>query len=272
MSRRPLIVGVWKEKLTLKESVAAAREILKSTAGNDWPFDMGLAPNPFCYAAVADVVLRSHIRLCAQNVLWDAIEGSFIGQTTTKMLNEVGCDYVIVGHSEARGHFFETDAMIADRTKAAVGADICPILCIGENAKEKENGRSRDVLRGQVQAVFAHLGDSLRPASFVVAYEPVWAISTWRSSRPLPTGPEVEQIHLHIRELIAELKNGDFASQVTLVYGGSVAPDNAEDYMAQANVDGALVGGASKTPKSFVGTLQAAKRGFAKRASALGVS
>lgn len=263
MSRRSLIVGVWKEKLTLNESIVAAEAIYAETKASEWPFTIALAPNPFCYAGVVNAIPREHIHMCAQNVMWDAISGSFIGQTTTKMLNEVGCDYVIVGHSESRGHFFESNEMIADRTVAAIGADICPILCIGEDTDSKEAGSSEEVLRTQLTTVFAKLGETGKLGNLIIAYEPVWAISTSRSAFPLPTGPEVQIIHAHIRRLLREISpDKHFADRLTLLYGGSVSGKNAEEYLAQPDVDGALVGGASKTPKDFLATLRAARRAF----------
>ncbi len=122
MSRKRVVVAVWKEKLTLSQSLSVAESVLSSTKGDEWPFDIGLAPNPFSYAGVANVVKSSHIRMCSQNVLWNPESGSYFGETTSEMLREIGCDYVIVGHSERRLHFNEPNDMVARRALAAIGA------------------------------------------------------------------------------------------------------------------------------------------------------
>jgi len=261
MKRQRVIVAVWKEKLTFTQSVSASKAIVRMTEKQEWPFEVAIAPNPFSYAGVADVVRGAPIRLCSQNVLWKAESGSYIGETTIEMLLEFGCNYIIVGHSERRLHFNETNDMIANRALAAINAGIRPILCIGDTAEDKEANRSREAITGQLRSFFEKLPGSVSHQDFLIAYEPVWAISTWRSGK-LPPGQEVQELHAHLRELIGEIRTPDFADRVSLLYGGSVAPENAEEYMAQKDVDGALVGGASKTPESFIGTLQAGRLGF----------
>jgi triosephosphate isomerase len=260
-----LMVAVWKEKLNYSQSVQSAEKILAMTKDSNWPFEIGLAPNPFSYVGVASVLKSSNIKLCSQNVLWHPESGSYIGETTTDMLREVGCNYAIVGHSERRLYFSETNEMIANRALAAIKVGIKPIICVGDTGDDREAGRSNSVITSQLRAFFDLIPSTVLENDFLIAYEPVWAISTWRTDRPLPPGTEVQALHVHIRELIAGLKGETFAKNICLLYGGSVAPENAEDYMAQEDVDGALVGGASKTPESYVGTLIAARNGCAKR-------
>jgi triosephosphate isomerase len=265
MKRQRVMVAVWKEKLTYSQSVSASEKIVQLTERDEWPFATALAPNPFSYVGVNKVIAGTPIRLCSQNVLWNSNSGSYIGETTIEMLLEFKCDYVIVGHSERRIHFKESNEMIVNRALAAISAGIRPILCIGDTAEDRELRRERDVITAQLSSFLKRIPDSVREQDFMIAYEPVWAISTWRNSAPLPSGEEVQELHAHLRDLIAEIKNSDFASRISLLYGGSVAPDNAEGYMSQEDVDGALVGGASKTPESFVETLKAARLGFQKK-------
>lgn len=265
MKRQRVMVAVWKEKLTFNQSVSASEKIVQLTEREEWPFATALAPNPFSYVGVNKVVADTPIKLCSQNILWKPNSGSYIGETTIEMLLEFKCDYVIVGHSERRLHFKETNDMIVNRALAAISTGIRPILCIGDTAEDRELGREKDVITDQLSSFLKKIPESVREQDFMIAYEPVWAISTWRNEAPLPSGEEVQELHAHLRELISEIRDPDYASRISLLYGGSVAPENAEDYMAQEDVDGALVGGASKTPESFVDTLIAARLGFQKK-------
>lgn len=265
MERERLLVAVWKEKLTFSQSISAAETIIRLMKEHNWPFTIALAPNPFSYVGVARVTSSTSIRLCSQNVLWNPDSGSYIGETTTEMLREFGCDYVIVGHSERRLHFGESNTMIANRALAAIEAGIRPILCVGDTADDRAAARSKEVITNQLCAFFDKIPEKVSAHDFLIAYEPVWAISTWRIEQPLPSGHEVQELHTHLRELIAEIRNQDYATRISLLYGGSVAPENAEEYMAQSDVDGALVGGASKLPERFFQTLKAAQLGFQKK-------
>lgn len=265
--RETLIVAIWKEKLTYKQSVAAVKRIAQGIQKKQWPFLIGIAPNPFAYVGVANELRDTGMRLVAQNILWEAESGSFIGEVTSSMLGEVGCDYVIVGHSERRRYFHEDDNIIARKAEAAIAAGAKPILCIGDSKEEKEAGKTADVLRRQLTETFDRLGSVLNGEQLLIAYEPVWAISTWRSNRPLPEGAEIAELHAHIRAIITELVGSSLANSIPLIYGGSVSGDNAADYFSYEETEGALVGGASKTPESFLATLAAAKRGMERRAS-----
>ena len=265
MQRQSALVAVWKEKLSFNQSISATKTVIRLTKENNWPFSIAIAPNPFSYVGVARVASGSNIKLCSQNVLWHPNSGSYIGETTIEMLLEIGCDYVIVGHSERRLHFGESNEMIVNRALAAINAGIRPILCIGDTADERKAGRSKEVISDQLLSFFAKIPKNVSEHDFFIAYEPVWAISTWRTEQPLPSGQIVQELHSHLRDLIAEIKNQDYAARISLLYGGSVAPENAEEYMAQADVDGALVGGASKTPEKFVETIKAARLGFQKK-------
>lgn len=265
MNRKKVVVAVWKEKLTNNQSIQSAKKILELTKNNSFNFDVCLAPNPFSYVSVSEVVSGSPIKLCAQNVLWHPKSGSYIGEVTTEMLKEVGCNYVIVGHSERRIHFNESNEMIAAKAIAAIKSNICPIICVGDTNEDRAAGNFHNVIREQLEGLFEKLPENISENDLMIAYEPVWAISTWRNDNPLPAGDEIQDIHLHLREVISELKSGDFAKKLSILYGGSVAPENGEDYMSKPDIDGALVGGASKTPESFVSTVIACQKGFSRR-------
>lgn len=258
MTRRKLIVAVWKEKLTYHQSRVAAKQIAEGVRNRPWPFSVAIAPNPFSYVAVREELWSSGVEMAAQNLLWDTESGSYIGEVTASMLEEVGCEYVILGHSERRLHFSESDDMIAWKVLTAVRHGIVPIICFGDTVEQKKNGETKEVIRHQLGACFDRLGGLLSPSRVMLAYEPVWAISTWRSEHALPPGEEVSHLHGYIREIVAQMAGPEFAMEVSLLYGGSVSSDNANDYLSFNDVDGALVGGASKTPESFLATLHEA--------------
>ena len=267
MSRTKLIVAVWKEKLTFKESSIAAEILAKDLPEERWPFEIAIAPSPLSHVAVRRVVESAGIRICAQNILWGAVSGSYIGEVTSRMLLEVGCDYVIVGHSERRSYFSEGEKMIAAKAIEAINSGIIPIICFGENPGEKASGASVAVVKSQLESIFANLDGDPTPEQLMLAYEPVWAISTSRSDAPLPSGTTIQEMHGHIREIVAEIRGAQFSEEVSVLYGGSVDGENGEEYLSQPDIDGALVGGASKTPKSFLATLRSAKKGLERRSS-----
>lgn len=263
---RSLIVAVWKEKLNVSESIGFVDEFARSFgSGSDWPFDVAIAPSFLAFGEIRRRTQPIGVKTCAQNVLWDAQSGSYIGEITARMLNDVGCDFVIVGHSERRLFFSESDAMVAAKARAAIAAKIVPIVCVGDTAEQKEASETESVIRRQLDAFFSEA--DLDPHQFMIAYEPVWAISTWRNELALPSGKEVQGLHEHVRQAIADIKGVAFADAVTLLYGGSVNPTNAEDYFKQPDVQGALVGGASKVAESFLATLNGARLGLMARSN-----
>ena len=265
MLRRPLIVAVWKEKLTYAESVATAREVAQGVRERDLLLEVGIAPNPFSYVGVAGAVDGAGIRLVAQNVLWGAAEGSFIGEVTGRMLQEVGCDYVIVGHSERRRFFAEDDDTVMRKALAAVAAGAQPIVCIGDNEAERKAGLTAVVLERQLRPILEHLADHAASGQVLVAYEPVWAISTWRTEDPLPSGDEISKMHSDIRRIVSRLAGRDTANAVPILFGGSVSSLNGADYFRYEEIAGALVGGASKSASSFLATLDSVAEGLVAR-------
>lgn len=261
MQRKILCVGVWKDQLTFNQSVAAARHIAELTNASAYPFECGIAPSPFAYVATRDIISQHGFETVAQNIMWHEDSGSYIGETTAPMLKEQGCKYVIVGHSERRLMFAETDEIVARKFKTCLDADLFPIICIGDTSEDRAANLSWDKLERQISA-FLDGTHKLSPHKFAIAYEPVWAISTWRNKEPLPSGSTVEAIQAQLRSLVAQKTNADFAQTVSILYGGSVNSENGREYLLQPNVDGALIGGASKSPTSYVATLDACKEGL----------
>ena len=242
--RRPVIAGNWKMYKTQAET-RAFFEVFCPLVKESKHCDIVIAP-PFTALAVAAGAVRgTAISIAAQN-LHGRPEGAFTGEISARMLVETGCSGVIVGHSERRQYFNETDESVHSKTKAALEAGLTPIVCVGEILSEREGNRTEDVLKRQFEG---GLG-ALTPAEFsriLLAYEPVWAIGTGKTATP----ELAAQAHRYLRELAAARFSFEEASALRILYGGSVKPDNIKGLMAQAELDGALVGGASLDPRSF---------------------
>ena len=246
---RPLIVGNW--KMNLGES--AAKELVRRLLAA-LPFDRvdaAVAPSFPCLRAVLDGVAGTPLAVGAQNMHWEA-KGAFTGEVSPHVLFEMGVRFVIVGHSERRALFGETDTAVSSKVVAAQRHGLSPIVCVGENEIERELGRTREVIVAQIQAAFAD-GALTTPDDLVVAYEPVWAIGTGRTPQP----GEVTRAHVAIREALGE-RFGLPAEAVRILYGGSVTAENARVLLQAAEVDGALIGGASLTADSFASIAAAA--------------
>ena len=242
--RRPVIAGNWKMYKTQAET-RAFFEVFCPLVKESKHCDIVIAP-PFTALAVAAGAVRgTAISIAAQN-LHGRPEGAFTGEISARMLVETGCSGVIVGHSERRQYFNETDESVHSKTKAALEAGLTPIVCVGEILSEREGNCTEDVLKRQFEG---GLG-ALTPAEFsriLLAYEPVWAIGTGKTATP----ELAAQAHRYLRELAAARFSFEEASALRILYGGSVKPDNIKGLMAQAELDGALVGGASLDPRSF---------------------
>ncbi|MBM4286504.1 MAG: triose-phosphate isomerase [Deltaproteobacteria bacterium] len=238
----PLIAGNWKMHKTLAEARALAREI---RAGLDpaGTVEVAVAPPFTALAAVAAELTGSPVGLAAQDAFWEP-QGAFTGAISPLMLQDVGCRYVIIGHSERRRHFGETDAGVNRKAKAVLDQGLRPIVCVGETLAQREAGETLEVVSRQLRAGLAGL-DPVQAAALVVAYEPVWAIGTGRTATPA----QAQEVHAFIRSLLPEVVGN---AVVRLLYGGSVTPDNAAALLAQPDLDGALVGGASLQAASFL--------------------
>jgi len=249
-SRRPLIAGNWK----MFKGGPAGLELAQACvelAATLHHVDLVIAPPYTALAAAAAECDGSPVALAAQNVHAKS-EGPFTGEVSGSMLVESGCTWVIVGHSERRQHFGESDAVVADKVGAAFGAKLTPIACVGETLAEREAGRTLEVVRRQLEA-FAPLLAAAGSAA-AVAYEPVWAIGTGKNAGPA----EAEEVHLAIRTWL-HAHGAPLAHATRILYGGSVKPDNAAALLGCPNVDGALVGGASLDAASFGAIARAAE-------------
>lgn len=241
-SRRPLIAGNWKMFHGGRTSVELAAGCVAFAKGLPG-VDVVVAPPFTALAAVAETLDGSKVGLAAQN-LYPKDTGAFTGEVSGPFLKECGCGWVIVGHSERRQIFGETDALVAEKTAAALANDLVPIVCVGETLAQREAGETLRVVKAQVDAVLDILARS--SVAVAIAYEPVWAIGTGKNAGPA----EAEEVHAAIRSWL-ERKDAGLAARTRILYGGSVKPDNAAALLGCPNVDGALVGGASLDPGSF---------------------
>jgi triosephosphate isomerase (TIM) len=244
--RRPLIAGNWKMNSDRAGAVALARGIVER-AGEFSHVDLLVCPPAIYLLPVADVIQGSPVALGAQNMYHEA-NGAFTGETSAAMLLDAGCSYVILGHSERRHILGETDDAVNKKTLAALGAGLTPIVCVGETLEERESGETACVIRRQFEHSLADVAAD-QIIRIVIAYEPVWAIGTGKVATP----EQAEEVHAELRSLLAQRYNDQAAYAVRILYGGSVKPSNAGDLLAQPNIDGALVGGASLQADDFLG-------------------
>ena len=242
--RRPIIVGNWKMHKTTAEAVALVKA-LKASMASIQDLDIGVAPPFTALVAVAEALRGSAIFVAAQNMHWEA-QGAFTGEISAAMLLDVGCTRVIIGHSERRQYFAETDATVNRKLKAALNVQLDPILCIGETLDQREGNATFEVLEQQLRQGLADI-----PATgmqrLVMAYEPIWAIGTGKTASPA----QAQEVHAFIRGLLGDLIGKALADEVRIQYGGSVNAGNVQTLMTQPDVDGALVGGASLEASAF---------------------
>ena len=251
MARKPLIAGNWKMYGSLAESRKLVAELVAGV-GDGAQADMLICP-PFVYAtSVAEWLAGSRIKLGAQNLADRVGHAALTGEVSGVMLRDVGCEYVIVGHSERRAHYAESDAVVATKFHAAQQAHLIPILCVGETLDEREAGQTESVVVRQLTAVVAAVGVAAL-AKAVVAYEPVWAIGTGRTATP----DQAQAVHALIRRLVAD-QDATIAAGLNILYGGSVKGANARDLLAMPDIDGGLVGGASLNAAEFLTIYRAA--------------
>ena len=243
--RKPFIAGNWKMHMTTSEASQLASELVASCREVDG-VDIAVAPTFTALAAVGKVLAGSSIGLGAQNMHWED-KGAFTGEIAPAMLTDVGCRYVILGHSERRQLFGETDEGVNRKVLAAFKHNLVPIVCVGESEEERDRGVTFVVVDRQVTGALKDVAAS-QMAKVVVAYEPIWAIGTGRTATPA----QAQEVHQTIRAKLAELFGNEAAAGVRILYGGSVKPDNVDSLMAEADIDGALVGGASVKAASYV--------------------
>jgi len=244
--RRPFIAGNWKMNLDRGTAVALAEGAAEEAENVDG-VDLAVCPPSVYIEAVAGAIAGSKVALGAQNMYHEP-KGAFTGEISAAMLKDLGCKYVILGHSERRHVLGETDEAINKKVLAALDAELLPIVCVGELLAEREAGQTFDVIRRQFDGSLAGLSAE-QMSGLVLAYEPVWAIGTGK----VATTEQAEEVHVDLRKIMEDRYNKEVADAVRIQYGGSVKPDNAAALLSQPNIDGALVGGASLKVDQFLG-------------------
>jgi triosephosphate isomerase len=246
--RKPLIAGNWKMNKTGKEAVGLIEELKKGLSGND--VDIAVCPPFTALRDAADALKNTDVKLGAQNVFYEDA-GAFTGEISAAMLRDLGVEMVILGHSERRGIFGETDQVINKKIKKVLKSGMVPILCVGETLEQRERGRTEEVVQRQVTNGLSGLTKE-EIGSVVIAYEPVWAIGTGKSA----TAEEADRVIGYIRGILKGLADEGCADEIRILYGGSVKSGNAASLMGRPNIDGALVGGASLKADEFLGIIK----------------
>jgi triosephosphate isomerase len=239
----------------MHKTTAQARELACGLAAElvDYKWaEVVLVPPATAIATVAGAVAGTKLAVGGQNLFWEE-EGAYTGEISPGMLQELGCAYVIIGHSERRGYFHETDEDVARKARAALDHGLSPIICVGETLAQREENKVEEVIGAQVKAALAKVSPE-EAAKVVIAYEPIWAIGTGRSS----SAEDAQQVIGFIRRTASEVLGEKQAAELRIQYGGSVKPENIHQYMAQSDIDGALVGGASLSTQQFSSLLRAA--------------
>lgn len=249
ISRKHVVAGNWKMFKTRDEAQATVREVV-GLVGNIQNVDIVVCPPFTALGAVEEVLTGSVVQLGAQNVHWQD-EGAFTGEVSVSMLADYGCSHVIIGHSERRHYFQESDEVIQDKLEKVLSTELVPILCIGESLEAREADRVQEVIPSQLERALRELTDP-QTSRIIIAYEPVWAIGTGRTATP----ELAEKVHFLIRSWLSDHSSVGVADQVRILYGGSVTPENAGQLIEQENIDGFLVGGASLDAPSFAKIVQ----------------
>ena len=250
--RKPIIAGNWKMNKTLAEAVDFAKEVKGAVPSND-AVDSVIGSPALFLASLAEELKGSDVKIAAQNAYWENT-GAFTGENSPAAIADLGVQYVIIGHSERREYFHETDADINKKAKAIFANGMTPILCCGESLETYEAGQTAEWIEGQITAGLEGLTDE-QVSNLVIAYEPIWAIGTGKSA----DATIADEICGVVRQTVEKIYGETVAQAVRIQYGGSVNPENIAEYMSKENVDGALVGGASLVPASFLALLEAVK-------------
>jgi len=249
MSRKKFIAGNWKMNTTAEEAAALAKDVV-AAVGSVADVDVAVCPPYINMAAVAAAIKGSNVKLGAQDVHWEA-KGAFTGKVSCDMLKAVGVTYVIIGHSEQRQYFGETDETVNKKTKATLAAGLLPIVCVGETLDQRNGGIMNAVIDIQTKGAFAGISAE-DAAKCTIAYEPVWAIGTGVTATP----EQANEAHIFIRNILTQLYGKETADKMRIQYGGSMKPDNAKDLLARSDIDGGLIGGAALKAADFAGIVQ----------------
>jgi triosephosphate isomerase len=251
--RTPMIAGNWKMFKTVQETAIFVKE-LRGFVREATDVEIVVAPPFTAIHTAAEAARNTNIGIAAQDLYWER-EGAFTGEVSAAMIKEAGAAYAIVGHSERRRLFHETDAIVCRKARAAIGAGLTPIVCVGETLEERERQETLAVLDRQIKESLDSISAE-QVGELVVAYEPVWAIGTGRTA----TAAQAGEAHAHIRTRLRQWFGGDAAERCRVIYGGSVKPDNIRELIAEPEVDGALVGGASLDVKGFTEIVTRSRR------------
>ena len=248
--RKNIVAGNWKMNTTVQEGISLAQEVnglLKNMKAN---CDVVICV-PFTHLVpVSGVIDQNIVGLGAENCA-DKVKGAFTGEVSAQMVASTGANYVILGHSERRQYYGETNETLIEKTRLALENNLTPIFCVGEVLEERENGTYNDVVKSQVEALFSLSAEDF--AKVVIAYEPVWAIGTGKTA----TSDQAQDMHAHIRNVIADKYGVELAQEISILYGGSCKPSNAKELFAKPDVDGGLIGGAALEAASFIGIVEA---------------
>ena len=248
--RTPLIAGNWKMNKTEGEALSLVRKLMQGVRSFS-EVEVLICPPFTSIGTVGDIISGTPVSLGAQNMHWEE-KGAFTGEISSNMLLTLGCNFVILGHSERREYFGETDEIVARKLKTALTAGLTPIVCVGETKSEREDGVTEKIIETQVKRVI----EGLSPGEFdgtVMAYEPVWAIGTGLTA----TTEQAQEVHAFIRKLLGESLGLEIAEKTRIQYGGSMKPDNAGELLAEPDIDGGLIGGAALDAESFKGIIEA---------------
>ena len=251
--RKPIIAGNWKLNKTPHEAIILANELKREIVDVEG-VDIVLCPPFTALADVGDTLTDTNIALGAQNIFWEDA-GAFTGEISGPMLKDLGVSYVIIGHSERRQYFHETNETVNKRLRAALRNALIPIVCVGENLDQRETNKTFDVIKDHCEGSLSGLTVD-EAKKIVIAYEPVWAFGTGKTATPA----QAQEVHVFIRQLLGKMFGVEIASSIRIQYGGSVTPDNVVSLMAQEDIDGALVGGASLKAPSFAAIVKGAQK------------
>jgi triosephosphate isomerase len=243
--RKKIIAGNWKMNKTNSEAIQLVK-MIKIKVTDIKKIDMVVCPPFTALSSVNDIVRDSNLKLGAQNLFWEE-KGAYTGEISVNMILSTGCSYVIIGHSERRQYFGETDETVNKKIKTALKSGLLPIVCIGETLEQREKGITQEIIDRQIRGGFSGLTSS-DISKIIIAYEPVWAIGTGRNATP----EQAQEVHSFIRKVLSQMYDKNLSENLRIQYGGSVNTKNSRDLLSQPDIDGALVGGASLEADSFV--------------------
>ena len=249
--RKPIVVGNWKMNTTPEEAVQLVKELKPLVAGIE-AVEIGICPPFVCLTETSKLLKGTNIGLGAQNMYWEP-EGAYTGEISAEMLLTSGCRYVILGHSERRTYFGETNATVHKRLEAALQSGLSPIVCVGETREQRESGKAEEVVSDHLRGAYEDIS-AADAQKTVIAYEPVWAIGTGLTATP----DQAQEMHAFIRSVLTELYGDSVAQSLRIQYGGSMKPGNAKELLARKDIDGGLIGGAALQAESFAAIIKGA--------------